>query len=518
MNIAPPSDDVETSQAPFMGANASSSGDLPDRMVGSGGGKRPGDASGDLKKAPPGKSSSSSRSKSDSGSVDLKKPAASKKKLKDPLDDEKDEEELKDPLDEDLDEGNDDDGVDGEEEEDKSSSALVKAEPSAAASASIGGDEKSATTTPKKRRTRKKWKKPKDKPTRPLSAYNLFFRKERASMLGDAAPPSLEKGQKRVHRKTHGKIGFADMARIIGAKWKELAAEDKKEFEDVASKEKARYSKELSEWKENEKKKAAEAKKKKAAAKSHAKFMSANIPGDESARDAMMLRQQQEEQFMRMQMINNMPGGFNPFAASMGSSHRPTPTMDYLRAMQDDRRMMGSSLGPMGAVGSSGDVGASGRGGSSGQYPNASENTASALLNQFGGPGGGPMDMSGRSVSDLDRLQQYQMARMQSMQMMNASMMGGPMGFMGSPMSGSMPGAMGFGSSHMGGAGASSSQQQQQLEQLHQMRMMNQLQGGGGGGGGPGSAGESMDSSLRRMQNRFPGGPGGPGGPNSGDM
>ena len=306
------------------------------------------------------------------------------------------------------------------------------------------------------------------------------------------------------------------MARVIGAKWKELSAEDKKEFEDVASKEKARYTKELAEWKDSQKKKAAEAKKKKAAAKSHAKFMSTSTSGEESVRDAMMLRQQQEEQFMRMQMIN-MPPGFNPFAASMGSSHRPTPTMDYLRAMQDDRRMMGSSLGPIGAVGSSGDIGASGRGGSSGQYPNASENTASALLNQFGGPGGGPMDMSGRSISDLDRLQQYQMARMQSMQMMNASMMGGPMGFMGNPMSGSMPGAMGFGSSHMGGAGGSSSQQQQQFDQLQQMRMMNQLQGGGGGFGGPGSAGESMDSSWRRMQNRFSGGPGGPGGPNVGD-
>ena len=87
------------------------------------------------------------------------------------------------------------------------------------------------------------------------------------------------------------------MARVIGAKWKELAAEDKKEFEDVASKEKARYSKELAEWKEKEKKKAAEAKKKKAAAKSHAKFMPTSIPGEESVRDAMRLRQQQEEQF-----------------------------------------------------------------------------------------------------------------------------------------------------------------------------------------------------------------------------
>ena len=215
MNIAPPSDDVEASQAPFMGANASSSGDLPDRMVGPGGGKHPGDSSGDLKKAPPGKSSSSSIS------LDLKKPAASKKNLKDSLDDKKDKEKLKDPLDEDLDEGDDDDDDDAddreeEDEEDKSSSDLLKTKQSSAASASTGGDEKPASTTPKKRRIRKKWKKPKDKPTRPLSAYNLFFRKERAEMLGDAAPPTLEKGQKRVHRKTHGKIGkLIDLAALL---------------------------------------------------------------------------------------------------------------------------------------------------------------------------------------------------------------------------------------------------------------------------------------------------------------
>jgi hypothetical protein len=95
----------------------------------------------------------------------------------------------------------------------------------------------------KKRRARKKWKKPRDKPNRPLSAYNLFFRKERALLLGaDVEKQDSEKGKKRVHRKTHGKIGFADMARIIGAKWKALGDEEKSEFEEIASQEKKRYA------------------------------------------------------------------------------------------------------------------------------------------------------------------------------------------------------------------------------------------------------------------------------------
>ena len=104
---------------------------------------------------------------------------------------------------------------------------------------------------PKKRRSRKKWKKPKDKPSRPLSAYNLFFQAERAVMLGDdiKVTDQQDKGQKRIHRKTHGKIGFADMARNIGQKWKDLPEDERKPFTEQASKEKDRYVRELQAWK-----------------------------------------------------------------------------------------------------------------------------------------------------------------------------------------------------------------------------------------------------------------------------
>jgi hypothetical protein len=102
-----------------------------------------------------------------------------------------------------------------------------------------------------KKKSKKRWKKPKGKPNRPLSAYNFFFRHQRTHMLGDDKPsPVMELLKKRVHCKTHGKIGFAEMAREIGRKWKALDPETKAEFEAMAKKEKERYDIELAKWKE----------------------------------------------------------------------------------------------------------------------------------------------------------------------------------------------------------------------------------------------------------------------------
>jgi hypothetical protein len=79
----------------------------------------------------------------------------------------------------------------------------------------------------------------------------LFFRSERSIMLGvDAPNEELECLKKRVHCKTHGKIGFAEMARVIGARWKSLDPQQRKVFELQALKEKKRYKLELASWKE----------------------------------------------------------------------------------------------------------------------------------------------------------------------------------------------------------------------------------------------------------------------------
>ena len=44
-------------------------------------------------------------------------------------------------------------------------------------------------------------------------------------------------------------IKFTEMGKVIGEKWRELSAEDKKEFEVMANKDKQRYSDEMAKYK-----------------------------------------------------------------------------------------------------------------------------------------------------------------------------------------------------------------------------------------------------------------------------
>ena len=84
------------------------------------------------------------------------------------------------------------------------------------------------------------------KPKRPLSAYNFFFQNERKKLLNTM--PTRPQGKP---RRSHGKCGFAQMAKIIAKKWSdnEIDPKEKSCFEELVRKEKLRYKKEMALYK-----------------------------------------------------------------------------------------------------------------------------------------------------------------------------------------------------------------------------------------------------------------------------
>ena len=105
------------------------------------------------------------------------------------------------------------------------------------------------------------------KPKRPLSAYNLFFKHARDEMLASTAssgstaydhskhattlqsPSARRDLSKRGRPPPHRKIGFAEMARQIGAQWKALEGDRREHFESLARVDKQRYLREMEAWK-----------------------------------------------------------------------------------------------------------------------------------------------------------------------------------------------------------------------------------------------------------------------------
>eukprot|EP00522_Entomoneis_paludosa_P011125 CAMPEP_0172442046 /NCGR_PEP_ID=MMETSP1065-20121228/2515_1 /TAXON_ID=265537 /ORGANISM="Amphiprora paludosa, Strain CCMP125" /LENGTH=261 /DNA_ID=CAMNT_0013191707 /DNA_START=44 /DNA_END=829 /DNA_ORIENTATION=- len=86
-----------------------------------------------------------------------------------------------------------------------------------------------------------------EKPKKSLSAYNLFFKAERQRLL-QTLPDRRTQG-KRKPRNSHGKLGFADMARTIASKWKQITPEERAPFDVIAKADSTRYKEEMQAWK-----------------------------------------------------------------------------------------------------------------------------------------------------------------------------------------------------------------------------------------------------------------------------
>jgi HMG (high mobility group) box len=79
-------------------------------------------------------------------------------------------------------------------------------------------------------------KKPKSLPKRPLSAYNLYFQSVRAKLNSEGG----------------SKVGFHELGKIVGKKWKLLPESEHKIYKELAIQDTERYRKEMDKYKKME--------------------------------------------------------------------------------------------------------------------------------------------------------------------------------------------------------------------------------------------------------------------------
>mmetsp|Transcript_11634 Transcript_11634/g.23983 ORF Transcript_11634/g.23983 Transcript_11634/m.23983 type:complete len:319 (-) Transcript_11634:145-1101(-) len=147
---------------------------------------------------------------------------------------------------------------------------------------------KPATKLPVIKRPTKK--KPKDKPKRPLSAYNFFFKEEREKIIKVvlAEDPSAVKQDpdddgfldtETINRlkKEGGKVSFEEMGKIIGQRWKNIDPDRLSKYAELAAEDTERYKTEMQAYNGRQ-----EAKMRQEALKPPVSFSgsSAAVPGD----------------------------------------------------------------------------------------------------------------------------------------------------------------------------------------------------------------------------------------------
>lgn len=112
-------------------------------------------------------------------------------------------------------------------------------------------------------------KKAKDKPKRPLSAYNYFFKTERQRILkylarkseGNGNDESNEEEEEVVSAEQEsklvtesGKVSFEEMGKLIGRRWKAISPEKLEHYNKLAALDAERYKKELAEYNDRKEK------------------------------------------------------------------------------------------------------------------------------------------------------------------------------------------------------------------------------------------------------------------------
>jgi len=114
---------------------------------------------------------------------------------------------------------------------------------------------KDKVPTATKRPTRKK---PKDKPKRPLSAYNYFFKEERGKILKVVLaedPEAVENDPESEDfineelmgrlKKDGGKVSFEEMGKLIGQRWKNIDPDRLSKYSELAAEDTERYKKDM---------------------------------------------------------------------------------------------------------------------------------------------------------------------------------------------------------------------------------------------------------------------------------